>query len=78
MERAVEEDRVIITNDKEFGRIAGFYKSQGVRLLRLRNESVQNKIKMISFVIASYGKAILGNILIVSERKIRVRRIEKR
>ena len=78
MKRAVEEDRVIITNDKDFGRLAGFYKPPGIILLRLRDESVENKIKMISFVIASYSKAILGNILIVSERKIRVRRIEKR
>ena len=66
------------TDDKDFGRLAGFYKPPGVILLRLRDESVENKIKMVSFVIASYGKAILGNILIVSERKIRVRRIGKR
>ena len=36
MKRAVEEDRVIITNDKDFGRLAGFYKPPGVILLRLR------------------------------------------
>jgi predicted nuclease of predicted toxin-antitoxin system len=76
MQRAIKEKRVIITNDKDFGRLARFYKPPGVILLRLRDESVENKIKLVSFVIASYGEAILGNTLIVSEKKIRVRRIK--
>lgn len=78
MARAVKEDRVIITNDKDFGRLAGFYKPPGVILLRLRDERVENKIKFVSFVLTSYSEDILGNILIVSERKIRVRRISKK
>jgi predicted nuclease of predicted toxin-antitoxin system len=78
MKRAVEEKRVIITNDKDFGRLAGFYKPQGLILLRLKDESVENKIKLVSFVIASYGEAIVGNFLVVSERKVRVRRLEDR
>jgi predicted nuclease of predicted toxin-antitoxin system len=76
MQRAIKENRVIITNDKDFGRLARFYKPPGVILLILRDESVENKIKLVSFVIASYGEAILGNTLIVSEKKIRVRRIK--
>ena len=30
IQRAVEENRVIITNDKYFGRLAGFYKLPGI------------------------------------------------
>jgi predicted nuclease of predicted toxin-antitoxin system len=78
MKKAIEEDRVIITNDKDFGRLVRYYKPPGVILLRLRDESVENKFRVVSFVIASYEEAILGNVLIVSERKIRVRPIQER
>ena len=77
IQRAIEDNRVIITNDKYFGRLAGFYKLPGIILLRLKDESIENKVKVASFVVASHGEAVLGNILIVSERKIRVRRIKK-
>lgn len=77
MQRAVEENRVIITNDKYFGRLAGFYKLPGIILLRLKDERVENKVKVVSFVVASHGEAVLGNVMIVSEKKIRVRRIKK-
>jgi predicted nuclease of predicted toxin-antitoxin system len=76
-QRAVEDDRVIITNDKDFGRLAEFYKLPGLILLRLKDESVENKVKMVSFLIASYDESILGNVMVVSETKIRVRRIKK-
>lgn len=45
--RAKEENRVIITNDRDFGWLAITYKPPGVILLRLRKETVENKIKMI-------------------------------
>lgn len=77
IQRAIEEDRVLITNDKYLGRLAGFYKLPGIILLRLEDESVENKVKVISFVITSRGKLILGNVTVVSENKIRVRRIKK-
>jgi predicted nuclease of predicted toxin-antitoxin system len=77
IQRAVEENRVIITNDKYFGRLVGFYKLPGIILLRLKDESIENKVKVVSFVVASHGEAIHGNVMIVSEKKIRVRRIKK-
>jgi predicted nuclease of predicted toxin-antitoxin system len=76
-ERAVKEDRVIITNDKDFGRLAGFYKPAGIILLRLKDESAKNKVKMVSFVVITYGDNIVGNSMVVSEKKIRIRQIKK-
>jgi predicted nuclease of predicted toxin-antitoxin system len=73
---AVKERRVIITNDKDFGRLAGFFKPPGIVLLRLKDECIVNKVRIVSFVVSSYGDAILGNILIVSEKKIRTRKIK--
>jgi len=77
MQEAVRENRVIITNDKYFGRLAGFYELPGMILLRLKDEGMQNKTRIVSFVLASYSKSISGNILVVSEKKIRIQRIRK-
>ncbi len=77
VKRAVGENRVLVTNDKYFGRLAEFYRLPGVILLRLKDESVENKVKVVSFVVSSYGKDILGNVMVVSEKKVRVRRIKK-
>jgi predicted nuclease of predicted toxin-antitoxin system len=75
--KAVEENRIIVTNDKYFGRLAGFNKLPGMILLRLRDVSIENKIKIVTFILASHRNAIPGNVIIVSETKIRVRRISK-
>ena len=77
MQKAVDEERIVVTNDKYFGRLAGFYKLPGMILLRLKDESIENKVKMVSFVVTCHGDAVLGNVMIVSERKIRVRPIKK-
>jgi predicted nuclease of predicted toxin-antitoxin system len=77
MQRAVKENRVIITNDKDFGRLATFYKPPGMILLRLRDESIENKIKLVSFVVTTYGEGIRGNVIVVSEKK-RLSRIKSR
>ncbi len=77
MQKAVAEDRVVITNDKYFGRLVAFYKLPGMILLRLKDESIENKVKAVSLVVASHGEAIPGNIIVVSEKKIRVQRIRK-
>jgi len=75
MRSAVLENRVIITNDKDFGWLAHLYKPLGVILLRLKDERAENKIKIIQYVLEKYGERIPGNILIVSEKKIRIRSI---
>jgi len=77
MERAVKEKRIIITNDKYFGRLAGFYKLPGMILLRLKDESIVNKVKVVSSIVDSYGKMVPGKLMIVSEKKIRVQKLRK-
>jgi predicted nuclease of predicted toxin-antitoxin system len=77
VKKAIEEKRVIVTNDKYFGRLAGFHKLPGMILLRLSNESIENKTAIVSLIVGSHRDAILGNVIIVSETKIRVRKISK-
>ncbi len=78
VQRAIEENRIIVTSDKDFGRLAGFHKPAGIILLRLKDESLDNKVKLVAFVVETYGEKILGNVMVVSEKKIRTRPISKR
>jgi predicted nuclease of predicted toxin-antitoxin system len=48
--RAIDENRVIITNDKDFGWLASLYKPPGIILLRLKDERPENKVKMVSHI----------------------------
>jgi len=74
--KAIDENRVIITNDKDFGWLAAFYKPPGIVLLRLKDERAANKVKMVSHIIKKYREVIIGSILVASEKKIRIRRLE--
>lgn len=72
---ALQEKRVLITLDKDFGQM--IYQSHaehsGMVLLRLQNESSQN-IKMILLnFLNSYDNKMVDKFIVVTEDKIRVR-----
>lgn len=78
IERALEEQRIIITNDKDFGDLIFHqnFKPRGVLLLRLEDESTLNKLRVIRMIIHQYLKILEGNFVVVTERKIRKRPIK--
>lgn len=71
------EKRIVITNDKDFGELIFYQKlnSFGVILLRLKNESASNKIKLIDVLLKNYPDKISGNFVVISEDAIRIRPI---
>jgi predicted nuclease of predicted toxin-antitoxin system len=73
---AVNENRIVITNDKDFGEL--IYRSRlphaGVLLFRLRDETAANRVRMIRQVLQSCGDKLHGNFVVASEQKIRIRR----
>jgi predicted nuclease of predicted toxin-antitoxin system len=73
---AGNENRILITNDKDFGEL--IYRSRlphaGVLLFRLQDESAANRARMIRQVLQSCGEKLQGSFVIASERKIRIRR----
>jgi predicted nuclease of predicted toxin-antitoxin system len=73
--KAINENRVIVTSDKEFGWLAFLYKPPGVILLRLKNEKADNKVRVVLYVIEKYRETIFGSILVVSENRIRIRKL---
>jgi predicted nuclease of predicted toxin-antitoxin system len=74
LQKAVSENRVIITCDKDFGDMIFRDKKQhtGIILLRLQNEKIQNKINVINILLKNYSENIKNNFIIISEKKIRI------
>jgi predicted nuclease of predicted toxin-antitoxin system len=73
---AVNEDRIVVTNDKDFGELV--YRSGlphvGVILFRLDDESAANRVRMMREVLRLCGNNLKDNFIVASERKIRIRR----
>lgn len=72
---AETEERILVTNDKDFGDLV--FRSgkthHGILLLRLRDERRQNKIRIIESVIDQYGSRLKGNFVVATERGVRIR-----
>ncbi len=74
--RAHLENRILITNDKDFGEKV--YREQiphsGVVLLRLKDERSASKIEAIRSLLGSYAESLPGQFLVVTETRVRVAR----
>jgi predicted nuclease of predicted toxin-antitoxin system len=72
---AYAENRLVITNDKDFGDL--IFRSQephqGIVLLRLQDESGINRVSVISRVIAQYAEHLPGRFTVATEKNIRFR-----
>lgn len=74
---AEKENRILITNDKDFGELIFRLSkpSSGVILLRLKDESVNNKQKYILQVINKFSNKINKSFLVVTEKKVRIKNL---
>ena len=72
--RAYADDRVLITNDKDFGEkvFRGKQPHSGVILLRLADERSQSKINALQQVLAAYADQLANNFVVVTEDKVRI------
>jgi predicted nuclease of predicted toxin-antitoxin system len=73
--RASTEERVLVTNDKDFGELV-FRSGQphhGVLLLRLRDESPENRLRVMSAVLEQYGDRLADRFTVASEGGVRFR-----
>ena len=78
MKKAVEQERIIITNDKDFGRLAIKEKrnTEGILLLRLQIETPKNKIKTIKNILDNHKEKISDKLVIAKENQIKTRKIQ--
>jgi len=77
--KAIAEDRIVVTNDRDFGELVFRFRflPKGVLLLRLKDECAKNKVKIITSIIREHLDQLTGNFLIVTEKHIRKRSIVK-
>lgn len=77
LEMSFKENRILIAEDKDFGTLIfkEKLKSKGLILLRLDDQSSKAKIKALDRLIADYSDRLSGNFIVVSENKIRVRKL---
>ena len=72
---ALQEKRILITNDKDFGELV--YRSgqghHGVLLLRLQDESQGNRVRVTTAVLEQCGERLAGCFTVATETTIRVR-----
>src|SRR3989338_1583044 len=75
LERAEKENRILITNDKDFGELIFRYgkPSSGVILLRLKINFPQNRIKILMALIKSLGIKLRKKFIVASEDKFRIK-----
>ncbi len=71
VEKAYSEERILVTNDKDFG---DKKLHTGVILLRLEDERAYNKIAVIKQLLESYSDRLHGNFLVVTEQRVRIAR----
>jgi predicted nuclease of predicted toxin-antitoxin system len=76
---ALSEQRILITNDKDFGELV-FRSGQGhygVLLLRLHNESVANRVRVVGSVLEKYGDRLPNHFVVATETGVRIRPVRQ-
>lgn len=74
LQKAYQENRILITSDKDFGDM--IFRQQmnhrGIILLRLNDERPMNKIHVIKNLIANYSQDLAESFTVVTEKSVRV------
>jgi predicted nuclease of predicted toxin-antitoxin system len=75
LQLAASDDRVLITNDKDFGPLV-FVEGmphRGIILLRLDDERWQSKVAAVERVLRELGDGVIGAFVVVTDTSVRVR-----
>ena len=73
IQMALDEGRILITNDKDFGEkvFRDRRPHRGVILLRLEDERAASKIAALSHLLRQYPERIQGAFVVVSEHRVK-------
>jgi predicted nuclease of predicted toxin-antitoxin system len=74
LQKAFDENWVLITNDRDFGEMVFRERRQhrGVVLLRLDDERTANKIETLRRLLETYADRVADRFLVVTETRIRI------
>lgn len=74
LQKAVQENRILITNDKDFGEMVFKHRMKhvGILLLRLFDEKASAKIRLIEIVLKSHSHDLPMNFVVATDKLIRI------
>jgi predicted nuclease of predicted toxin-antitoxin system len=74
IEKAYKEDRILVTNDKDFGEKIYRQRSphRGVVLLRLEDERAKSKIEAMRRLLDNYADKLSNRFVVVTEKSVRI------
>jgi predicted nuclease of predicted toxin-antitoxin system len=74
LERAVREERIVITNDKDFGELA--FREQrphrGIVLLRLASRDPASQIQVLASLLATSADQLANHFVVATESAVRI------
>lgn len=78
LKRALQEKRILITNDKDFGELIVRNREAhaGVIFLRLQDDVPAVRIRVIEQLIQNFGDKLYDTFTIATEKKVRMRKKE--
>ena len=73
IQKAYSEQRILITNDKDFGEkiFREKHPHQGIILLRLEDERARNKIAVLQRILREYAETLPKQFIVATEVKVR-------
>ncbi len=76
---ANKENRILITNDTDFGELIFLQNrvTTGIVLLRIKGQDVKKKLRSLSKLIRLYSDKIENHFVVITERRIRIRILEE-
>lgn len=71
---ANKEKRILITTDKDFGELVNAKQlaHAGILLLRLTDDSSKNKVKILQYVLTTYGEELSDTFTVIKDNLIRI------
>lgn len=74
---ARKENRILLTNDKDFGEIVFRQKliPTGIVLFRIKGQDVRKKVKLLKKLLAAHSDKIINHFVVVAKEKFRFVRI---
>lgn len=75
LSKAMDEGRILVTNDKGFGELVFRDRKEhsGVVLLRLEDESPANRVRVVQSVVEQHADRLSGRFTVATERGVRIR-----
>ena len=73
LNRAIAEDRILSTNDRDFGEMIfrDGRNHRGIVFLRLHDERALNKLRVIADLLAKHAERLVGQFVVATELQVR-------